>query len=150
MSVELRELPRFMVLEPGAGIRVELKLTVPACEIDAQLDAPRPGKSFILMIGHRDGPFVQRARIAGGARLLFDPEAPGEYVVLLVNPTKDVITVRLEGHGVGRSKGRTHSNRSAQRRRRAPPKSRTRSKHHVHPATPHRTLSPRGNRPPTH
>jgi hypothetical protein len=99
----LSEIPKYIVLEPHGGVRLDIDLSLPACEIDAELDHPRRGVSFILMIGHRGGPFVQRARISGGARLLFDPEAPGTYVVLLVNPTGEPVVVHLGAEGVASS-----------------------------------------------
>jgi hypothetical protein len=117
MTLELAELPRYMVIEPGAGVRLDIRLTSPACEIDAEIEAPRPGKSFILMIGHKGGPFVQRARISGGARLLFDPESPGEYVLMLVNPMDHTVTVRLQGHGLGRARAHTRKVKQSATRR---------------------------------
>lgn len=97
MATALRDLPRFLVLEPESTVRLEMRLEAPACEIDVELGNPKPGRSFVVLIGHRDGPFVQRVRLAGRARIHFDPEAPGDYVLLLANPGKAPLTLRLKG-----------------------------------------------------
>ncbi|HTT25803.1 MAG TPA: hypothetical protein VLY85_02225 [Thermoplasmata archaeon] len=96
MSLAPADVPRFLVLEPGGGIRLDVRLDAPACEIDAALENPRVGRSFILMIGHPSGPFVQRVRLAGATKLLFEPGAPGVYVVLLTNPMAEPAVVRLK------------------------------------------------------
>ena len=97
MAVPLARLPRFLVLEPLSTVRVEIELNAPACEIDVELENPQPGRSFVLLIGHKEGPFVQRVRLAGRARILFDPEAPGVYVLLLANPHREPLVLRLKG-----------------------------------------------------
>jgi len=107
------------VLEPRSTIRMEMELAAPACEIDVELDNPGPGRSFILLIGHKGGPFVQRVRLAGKARIYFDPQSPGEYVLLVSNPQAEPIVLRLRARDIspegrpshprkprGRSKGR--------------------------------------------
>ncbi|HYA58123.1 MAG TPA: hypothetical protein VEH57_06650 [Thermoplasmata archaeon] len=96
MAVGLARLPRFLVLEPVSTVRIEIELEAPACEIDVELENPRPGRSFVLLIGHKEGPFVQRVRLAGRARILFDPEAPGVYVLLLANPQQEPLVLRLK------------------------------------------------------
>ncbi|MGP8016798.1 MAG: hypothetical protein ACLQL8_07855 [Thermoplasmata archaeon] len=101
MAVALADLPRFLVLDPLSTVRVEMRLVSPACEIDVELDNPRPGRSFVLLIGHKSGPFVQRVRLAGKARIYFDPQAPGEYVLLVANPQKEPIVLRLKARDVG-------------------------------------------------
>ncbi len=100
MAVALARLPRFLVLEPVSTVRVEIELEAPACEIDVELENPEPGRSFVLLIGHKEGPFVQRVRLAGRARILFDPEAPGEYVLLLANPHREPLVLRLKGRNL--------------------------------------------------
>jgi len=105
VAVPLSELPRFLVLEPLSTVRVEIRLASPACEIDVELERPAPGRSFVLLIGHKDGPFVQRVRLAGKARVYFDPQSPGEYVILRANPQKEPITLRLKAREVGRPFG---------------------------------------------
>lgn len=140
MAVALADLPRFLVLDPLSTIKVEMRLVSPACEIDVELDNPRPGRSFVLLIGHKDGPFVQRVRLAGKARIYFDPQAPGEYVLLVANPQKEPIVLRLKARDVGPmatvgagGRGRGRSVRKASRRRhsapRPPAKARTSSSH---------------------
>jgi hypothetical protein len=100
MAVTLPRLPRFLVLEPVSTVRIEIELESPACEIDVELENPQPGRSFVLLIGHKEGPFVQRVRLAGRARILFDPEAPGEYVLLLANPHREPLVLRLKGRNL--------------------------------------------------
>ncbi|MGD0588004.1 MAG: hypothetical protein ABSA63_04345 [Thermoplasmata archaeon] len=101
MAVALPDLPKFLILDPLSTIRVEMRLAGPACEIDVELDNPGPGRSFVLLIGHKDGPFVQRVRLAGKARIYFDPQAPGDYVLLVANPQKEPIVLRLKARDVG-------------------------------------------------
>ena len=101
VAVALPDLPRFLVLEPLSTVRVEMRLVSPACEIDVELENPHPGRSFVLLIGHKSGPFVQRVRLAGKARIYFDPQAPGEYVLLVANPQKEPIVLRLRARDVG-------------------------------------------------
>lgn len=97
MSVPLKELPRFLVVDPISTVRLEIHLNAPSCEIDVALDNPRPGRSFVLLIGHPGGPFVQRVRLAGRARIHFAPESPGDYLLLLANPQTEPLVLRLAG-----------------------------------------------------
>jgi len=101
VAIALRDLPRYLVLDPTSTVRVEMRLHTPACEIDVELDNPKPGRSFVLLIGHKNGPYVQRVRLAGKARIYFDPQSPGEYVLLLANPQEEPIVLRLKARGVG-------------------------------------------------
>ena len=101
MAVALPDLPKYLVLDPRSTIRIEMLLAAPACEIDVELDNPRPGRSFILLIGHKGGPFVQRVRLAGKARIYFDPKSPGEYVLLVSNPEDDPLVLRLRARDIG-------------------------------------------------
>jgi hypothetical protein len=100
MPIALQELPRFVVLEPGGGIRLDLHLDASACEFDVALQNEKPGRSFIVMIGHRAGAIVQRVRLAGRARILFDPEAPGDYTLVMTNPMPEPAVVRLKASAV--------------------------------------------------
>jgi hypothetical protein len=75
-----------------------MQLDAPACEIDVELENPRPGRSFVLLIGHPGGPYVQRVRLAGRARIFFDPQSPGSYELLLANPQREPLVL----HGRGR------------------------------------------------
>jgi hypothetical protein len=139
VAVALSDLPKFLVIEPMSTVRVEMLLESPACEIDVELDNPQPGRSFVLLIGHKDGPYVQRVRLAGKARIYFDPQSPGEYVLLMANPQKEPIVLRLRARDVGpvatavpakrkRSRSKPDSSPSSlTRHRRAASKSRTRS-----------------------
>ena len=101
MAVALSALPKYLVLDPESTVRIEMRLEAPSCEIDVELDNPRPGRSFVLLIGHRNGPFVQRVRLAGRARIHFDPQSPGEYVLLLANPDREPVVLRLKGRDLG-------------------------------------------------
>lgn len=117
MAVVLPDLPKFLVLDPLSTVRVELRLRGPACEIDVELDNPRPGRSFVVLIGHKDGPFVQRVRLAGKAKIYFDPQSPGDYVLLVANPQKELIVLRLRARDVGlieTHRHRPHHRASAQ------------------------------------
>ncbi len=96
MAVALRDLPRFLVIDPVSTVRLEIHLNAPSCEIDVALDNPRPGRSFVLLIGHPQGPFVQRVRLAGRARIHFAPESPGDYLILLANPQSEPLVLRLK------------------------------------------------------
>jgi hypothetical protein len=102
VTVALRDLPKYLVLDPLATVRITMRLEAPACEIDVELDNPAPGRSFVLLIGHPGGPFVQRVRLAGKARIFFDPESEGEYLLLLVNPQREPLVVRLRGRDIGK------------------------------------------------
>ena len=97
MPVALRDLPRFLVLEPTSTVRIDMRVDAPSCEIEVRLDNPRPGRSFVLLIGHPGGPYVQRVRLAGRAKIHFAPESPGEYRLLLANPDREPVVLRLKG-----------------------------------------------------
>lgn len=96
----LSALPNFLVLDPTSTVRIDVQLDAPACEIDVALDNPRPGRSFVLLIGPPKGPYVQRVRLAGRARIHFDPRAPGTYSLLLANPQSEPIVVRLKARAL--------------------------------------------------
>ncbi|MCI4321794.1 MAG: hypothetical protein L3K05_05760 [Thermoplasmata archaeon] len=102
MAIGLRDLPKFLVLEPGGGIRLDVHLDSSACEFEMALENERPGRSFIVMLGHRAGTIVQRVRLAGRAKILFDPESPGDYTLVLTNPMAEPAVVRLNARPVGR------------------------------------------------
>jgi hypothetical protein len=126
--VALKDLPKYLVLAPTATARIDMRLDDPACEIDVALDNPRPGRSFVLLIGHTNGPFVQRVRLSGRARIHFDPESPGEYVLLLANPQREPLVLRLRGRGIpGPVKVRRPRHRSEHRGRKVGSKRKPRS-----------------------
>jgi len=131
MPIAIHELPKFLVLEPGGGIRLDLHLDASACEFDVALQNEKPGRSFIVMIGHRAGTIVQRVRLAGRAKILFDPESPGDYTLVLTNPMPEPAVVRLKATAVGRrarlrptvrrhASGKSSGPRRAKRRSGAP------------------------------
>jgi len=129
VAVALRDLPKFLVLEPMSTVRVEMQLDAPSCEIDVKLDNPRPGRSFVLLIGHKGGPYVQRVRLAGKARIYFDPQSPGEYVMLVANPQHEPIVLRLRARNVGGTASSEPPARKRPRAKRAalaPPRARKR------------------------
>ncbi len=102
MSPSLDALPRYLVLNPSSTVRIELRLEAPACEIDVEPERPRAGRSFILLLGPPGGPFVQRVRLSGRARVFFDPESPGRYELLLANPDREPLTLRLRARNFDR------------------------------------------------
>ena len=147
MAVALRDLPKYLVLEPASTLRVDMRLDQPACEIDVALDNPRPGRSFVLLIGHAGGPFVQRVRLAGRARILFDPATPGNYALLFANPERQPLVLRLRARGIGSpvaTVGREKS-RPAKRRRTGRRPARQRS---ASAASARARLNPRRSRKP--
>jgi hypothetical protein len=100
VTVKLENLPKVIILEPGQGVRVDLRMDSPACEFEFRLAREAPGRSFILMIGHKNGEFVQRVRVAGHTKIYFNPETPGEYVVVLTNPMGEPAVVHCEARAV--------------------------------------------------
>lgn len=100
MPIDLEDLPKIIILEPGRGVRIDVRMSSPACEIEARIDEEGPGRSFILMLAHQDGQVVQRARIAGRTKVLFDPGSPGQYVFLLTNPMAEPLVVHWEVRAV--------------------------------------------------
>ena len=120
MATALRDLPKYLVLNPVSTVRIDMQLDAPACEIDVELDNPRPGRSFVLLIGHAGGPYVQRVRLAGRARIFFDPQAPGAYELLLANPQHEPLVIRLRGHDVEPAGRRTTAKRLRPAVRRRP------------------------------
>lgn len=126
VATSLPDLPRFLVLEPVSTVRLEIHLAAPSCEIDVELENPAAGRSFVLLIGHKDGPYVQRVRLAGRARIHFDPESPGDYVLLLANPNRQPLVLRIRARDLPlRPKVRVPARRKPSgRRSRAPTGSR--------------------------
>lgn len=100
MARAISDLPKYLVLAPAANVRIDFELETPSCEIDLELDNPAPGRSFVLLVGSPGGPFVQRVRLSGRARVFFDPAAPGTYELLLANPHSEPIVVHLKGRGL--------------------------------------------------
>jgi hypothetical protein len=128
VAVALSDLPKFLVLEPLSTVRLEMQLAEPSCEIDVELDNPRAGRSFVLLIGHKDGPFVQRVRLAGRARIYFDPQAPGEYVLVVANPQKEPIVLRLKARDVREATKDSRPTKARGRSARPPPAKRASSR----------------------
>ncbi len=136
MATALADLPRFLVLEPVSTVRLEIHLAAPACEIDVELDNPERGRSFVLLIGHKEGPYVQRVRLSGRARIHFDPQSPGDYLLLLANPNQSPLVLRIRARDLGsapktkkgRSSGTATSGKVNGRRSATRPASRNRPK----------------------
>jgi len=126
VTVALRDLPKFLVLEPVSTVRIDMRLDAPSCEIEVRLDNPRPGRSFVLLIGHPEGPYVQRVRLAGRAKIHFAPETPGDYRLLLANPDKEPVVLRLRGRNLGPELVRPTIRPPAPRAKRRPAPSRGR------------------------
>jgi hypothetical protein len=104
VAPSLASLPRYLVLDPVATVRIEVNLERLACEIDVEIQNPRPGRSFVLLIGPRGGPYLRRMRLSGRARVLFQPKSAGPYVLMLANPQKEPIVLRLRGRQLGKGR----------------------------------------------
>lgn len=104
VAVSLSALPRFLVLDPVSTVRLEVRLARPTCEIDVELENPRPGRSFLLLIGPQGGPLVRRMRLSGRARILFEPRDDRTHVLMLANPQKEPLVLRFRGRAVRRSR----------------------------------------------
>ncbi|HYA10976.1 MAG TPA: hypothetical protein VEH10_04840 [Thermoplasmata archaeon] len=102
MALTLGRLPRYLVLDPVSTVRLEVLLARPSCEIDVGLENPRPGRSFLLLVGPVGGPVIQRIRLTGKARLLFEPSDERSHVLMLANPQKEPLVLRLRGRTVSR------------------------------------------------
>ncbi len=100
MALSLGRLPRFLILEPTSTVRLELRLGSPACEIDVELENPKPDRSFLLLIGPAGGPVLQRMRLNGRARIVFEPKDERTHVLMLANPQKEPLVLRLRGRPV--------------------------------------------------
>jgi hypothetical protein len=142
VATALRDLPRYLVLEPVSTVRLEIHLASPACEIDVELENPQPGRSFVLLIGHKQGPYVQRVRLSGRARIHFDPQSPGDYLLLLANPNRTPLVLRIRARDLGPIP------RSRAARRKPTPKRLPVGKRRALPAGPSRG-SPRTSRSTT-
>jgi len=118
MAVPLGRLPRFLVLDPVSTVRIEMELETPSCEIDVEPQNLRTGRSFVLLIGQRGGPFLQRMRLNGRARILFRPKSAGEYLLMLANTHREPLVLRLRGHNI-RRRARTARRAGAAGRSRA-------------------------------
>jgi len=97
VAVPLARLPRYLVIEPTSSVRLEVVVGGPVWELDVELGSPRPGRSFLLSIGPQGGPVVRRLRLSGRARILFEPEDNRNHVLMLANPQREPIVLRLLG-----------------------------------------------------
>jgi hypothetical protein len=104
VALPLDRLPRYLVLEPVSTVRFEVELGRPACEIDVELENPKPGRSFLLLIGPQGGPVIQRMRMTGRARVVFEPRDPRAHVLMLANPQQEPLVLRLRGRRMRRSR----------------------------------------------
>jgi len=102
--VPLARLPRFLVLEPVSTMRFELALPAPACEVSVEAEDPRPDRSFLLMLGPPGGPLFHRMRLSGRATVLFEPSDERTQVLLLSNPQREPLVLRLRARAVRRSR----------------------------------------------
>jgi hypothetical protein len=101
VALPLERLPRYLVLEPSSTVRFELRLDDPPCEIDIELENPRPGRSFLLLAGPHGGPLVQRMRLTGRVRVLFESDEARPQVLMLANPQKDPLVLQLSVRRAG-------------------------------------------------
>jgi len=119
MAVPLARLPRYLVLEPTSSVRFEVVVSAPTWELDVELGSPRPGRSFLLSIGPQGGPVVRRLRLSGRARIFFEPEDERNHLLLLANPQREPIVLRLRGRNRSKPEARalvrTPSSRVARR-----------------------------------
>jgi hypothetical protein len=93
--------PSYHIIDPESMVRIDLKLDARSCEFDVDLENPRPGRSFVLLLGRFRGPYAQRVRLSGKARIHFNPDAPGKYSLLLANPESEPVVVRLRIRPLG-------------------------------------------------
>ncbi|MGP8074986.1 MAG: hypothetical protein ACLQD9_01675 [Thermoplasmata archaeon] len=100
VPISLARLPGFLVLDPVSTARIEIERKSPSCEIEVELQNPRPGRSFVLLIGQRGGPYLERMRLSSRARILFKPKSVGEDLLLLANPNREPLILRLRGHNI--------------------------------------------------
>lgn len=112
--------PQYVVLTPKSTVRVAVELESAACELNVELENPKPGRSFVLMIGNEDGRFLQKMRLARRARIFFDPEEPGEYALFLTNPSPDPEVIRLRARPV-RARTGARATASSAKREKVPP-----------------------------
>ncbi len=128
MAVSLARLPRYLVLEPVSTVRLEIELVEPSCEIDVELQNPEPGRSFVMLLGKQGGPHLQRMRLSGRARILFDPKSPGTYALMLANPQKEPLVLRLRARNlVRRTRRPAKAPGRGTKASRSPPRSRAAS-----------------------
>jgi hypothetical protein len=101
VTLPLEGLPRYLVLEPTSTVRFELRLGRPPGEVDIELENPRPGRSFLLLVGPQGGPLVQRMRLTGRVRVLFEPNDARPQILMLANPQKDPLVLQIRVRPTG-------------------------------------------------
>lgn len=97
VALTLARLPRYLVLDPVATVRFEVRLSRPSAEIDVELGSPQPGRSFLLLLGPQGGPVLQRLRVTGRARLVFRANDDRTHVLMFANPQKEPLVLKLRG-----------------------------------------------------
>jgi len=110
VPVPFERLPRYLVLEPGSTVRFDLRPAPGASSLDVELENPRPGRSFLLLVGPSDGPTLQRMRLTGRARILFDARDRRPQVLMLANPQREPLVLQIRGRA---SAGSPRSSRVA-------------------------------------
>jgi len=113
VAVSLDRLPRYLVLEPMSTVRFEISPVRPSSMVDVALENPAPGRSFLLLVGPPGGPLLQRMRLTGAVRILFRSRDRRPQVLMLANPRKEPLVLRLGGR-LG-SRTRAPPGRSARR-----------------------------------
>ena len=114
MALPLDRLPRYLVLEPVSTVRFEVRPARRPCEIEVALENPAPGRCFLLLLGPEGGPLLQRMRLSGRARILFEPRDERPQVLMLANPQKEPVVLELHGRSSRprRSSSAAHGPRS--------------------------------------
>jgi len=98
VALTLGRLPRYLVLDPVSTVRLEVDSSGPSCELDVALENPKPGRSLILLIGPHGGPLVHRVRLSGRTRLRLEAKDDDSHVLMLANPQKEPLILRLRGY----------------------------------------------------
>lgn len=117
MALTLGRLPRYLVLDPVSTVRLEVDSSGPSCELDVALENPKPGRSLILLIGPHGGPLVHRVRLSGRTRLRLEAKNDDSHVLMLANPQKEPLILRLRGYVLRPRKRAAGSARRGRRRR---------------------------------
>jgi hypothetical protein len=105
VALPIGRLPRYLVLEPTSTVRFEVRPGRSSYTLEVELDSPRPGRSFLLLVGPHGGPVVQRMRLSGRAKILFRRHDPRAHVLMLANPHKEPLVLRLSSRLGPRARG---------------------------------------------
>ncbi len=101
MATALRDLPKYLVLDPVSTVRIEMRLEAPACEIDVELDNPRAGRSFVLLIGQVGGPVRSTGSSCRARENLLRPSGSGVLRAAARQPPARTADPATPGAGCG-------------------------------------------------